>query len=75
MVAVIYSLAFLLLVLGLLLSSSGSTGGFSVLSGYDIELFKKTKDYGIVKILKLLMFLFTLLLFILCISYLKKLKG
>ncbi|AFN65421.1 preprotein translocase subunit SecG [Mycoplasma wenyonii str. Massachusetts] len=75
MLAVIFSLAFILLVLGLLLSSSGSTGGFSVLSGYDIELFKKTKDYGIVKILKLLMFLCTLLLFILCISYVKKLKG
>ncbi|CCE67032.1 putative protein-export membrane protein SecG [Candidatus Mycoplasma haemominutum 'Birmingham 1'] len=67
-----YLTSFVLLLLGLLLSSSGSTGGFSVLSGYDIELFKKTKDYGIIKILKLCMFLGTLILFSLCIALLRK---
>jgi preprotein translocase subunit SecG len=40
---------------GLLLSSSGSTAGLTALRGQDLELFKKTKDRGLIKMLQILM--------------------
>jgi preprotein translocase subunit SecG len=45
------------LVIGLLLSGSGSTTGLTALSGQDLELFRKTKDRGFIKILQMIMFL------------------
>jgi preprotein translocase subunit SecG len=44
------------LVVGLLLSGSGSTTGLTAIAGQDLELFKKTKDRGFIKILQMLMF-------------------
>ena len=42
------------IILGLMLSSSGSTGGFTVNNGQDLELFKKTKDRGFIKLLQII---------------------
>ncbi|MDR2822959.1 MAG: preprotein translocase subunit SecG [Mycoplasmataceae bacterium] len=44
------------LIVGLLLSGSGSTTGLTAIAGQDLELFKKTKDRGFIKILQMLMF-------------------
>jgi preprotein translocase subunit SecG len=50
-------------VIGLLLSGSGSTTGLTALAGQDLELFKKTKDRGFVKILQMIMFLLMFFMF------------
>lgn len=60
----IYVLGILALLIGLLLSSSGSTSGLAALSGHDLEIFKKTKDYGLIRILRILMFMIIMLLII-----------
>ena len=44
------------IIAGLLLSSSGSTSGLSAMAGQDLELFKKTKDRGFVKVMQMLLF-------------------
>jgi preprotein translocase subunit SecG len=52
-----------------MLSGSGSTTGLTALSGQDLELFRKTKDRGFIKILQLIMFFImfaSLVLLILC---------
>ncbi|MDR2829191.1 MAG: preprotein translocase subunit SecG [Mycoplasmataceae bacterium] len=46
----------IVIVIGLLLSSNGSTGGLTSMNGQDLELFKKTKDKGLVKILQLMLY-------------------
>jgi preprotein translocase subunit SecG len=53
----------IVIAIGLLLSSNGSTGGLTSMNGQDLELFKKTKDKGLVKILQLVLYviLFTVL--------------
>ncbi|OAL10344.1 preprotein translocase subunit SecG [Candidatus Mycoplasma haematobovis] len=68
----IYIFAILTLIIGLLLSNAGSTGGLAALSGHDLELFKKTKDYGLVKILRIVMFIMIFLLIIFSILHGKK---
>jgi preprotein translocase subunit SecG len=52
-----------------MLSGSGSTTGLSALSGQDLELFKKTKDRGIVKILQAIMFFVTIALLVLLVLF------
>ena len=49
------------IIVGLLLSSSGSTSGLSSMSGQDLELFKKTKDRGFIKVMQMVMFFLLLL--------------
>ena len=44
------------IIVGLLLSSSGSTSGLSSMAGQDLELFKKTKDRGFIKVMQMVMF-------------------
>lgn len=58
-------MAILCLIIGLLLSNHGSTGGLASLSGQDLEIFRKTKDRGIVKILQITMFILVVLFLIL----------
>lgn len=53
------------LLFGLLLSNSGSTSGLASLSGQDLEIFKKTKDRGIIKVLQILMFVIMILFLVL----------
>jgi preprotein translocase subunit SecG len=52
--------------IGLMLSSNGSTGGLTSMNGQDLELFKKTKDKGLVKILQILLYIiiFTVLILV-----------
>ncbi|WP_343251766.1 preprotein translocase subunit SecG [Mycoplasma amphoriforme] len=62
---IMFVLAILSLIIGLLLSNSGSTGGLAWLSGQDLEIFKKTKDRGLIKSLQIIMFVLMLLFLIL----------
>jgi preprotein translocase subunit SecG len=55
-ITIILVFAVIIIVVGLLLSSSGSTTGLTVSSGQDLELFKKTKDRGLVKLLQIIMY-------------------
>lgn len=59
---VFYVLAIVALIIALLLSGHGNTGGISPTSGNEIELFKKTKDRGIVKVLQLILFVMVFVL-------------
>ena len=52
---VIFVLGMIALLIGLLLSSSGSTTNLLSTGGQDLELFKKTKDRGVIKILQITM--------------------
>lgn len=64
-----YTLAIISFIIALLLSSHGNTGGISPVAGTDIELFKKTKDRGIVKILQFVLFVMVFVLIGLGIVY------
>lgn len=56
-------------IIGLLLSPSGSTSGLSAMAGQDLELFKKTKDRGFIKVMQMVMFSLVLVLMVVCIVY------
>lgn len=62
---VMFVLAGFSLLFGLLLSNSGSTSGLASLSGQDLEIFKKTKDRGIIKVLQIFMFVIMILFLVL----------
>ena len=49
------------IIVGLLLSSSESTSRLSSMAGQDLELFKKTKDRGFIKVMQMVMFFLLLL--------------
>lgn len=59
---VFYVLAIISFIIALLLSSHGNSGGINPIAGNDIELFKKTKDRGIVKILQFILFVLVFIL-------------
>lgn len=61
---VMFILGIIALLIGLLLSSSGSTTNLLSTGGQDLELFKKTKDRGFIKILQMAMFVVSLALII-----------
>lgn len=61
---VMFIFGIIALVIGLLLSSSGSTTNLLSTGGQDLELFKKTKDRGFIKILQIVMFVVSLALII-----------
>lgn len=61
---VMFILGIIALLIGLLLSSSGSTTNLLSTGGQDLELFKKTKDRGFIKILQIAMFVVSLALII-----------
>lgn len=50
-------IAALCILLGLLLSKTGSSSGITTMSGQDMEIFKKTKDRGWMKIFQIVMIL------------------
>lgn len=64
---VILVLAIICLIIGLLLSGSGSTNGLTNIIGQDLELFKKTKDRGFIKILQMTMFIIMVIMLVLLI--------
>ncbi|GHU49775.1 hypothetical protein FACS189459_2250 [Bacilli bacterium] len=66
-VIIILVIGILCLIVGLLLSPSGSTTGLTAMAGQDLELFKKTKDRGMVKFLQSFMFFLMLLCFVIVI--------
>lgn len=53
---VLFVIAIITIICGLLLSRSGTGSGISAVSGQDIELFKNTKSRGIIKYVEYLMF-------------------
>lgn len=60
-------LAILCLIIGLLLSKSGSSSGLATLAGQDLEIFKKTKDRGWTKWFQVFMFIMTIVLVVIAI--------
>lgn len=59
----LFILAIIILIIGMLLSYSGTPGGgLAALAGEDLELFRKTKDRGIIKILQIIMFIVVVVL-------------
>ena len=59
----LFVLAIIILIIGMLLSYSGTPGsGLAALAGEDLELFRKTKDRGIIKILQIIMFIVVIVL-------------
>ena len=60
-------LAIICLIIGLMLSGSGSTNGLTNVIGQDLELFKKTKDRGFIKILQMTMFIIMVVMLVLLI--------
>jgi preprotein translocase subunit SecG len=52
-----------------MLSGSGSTTGLTAIAGQDLELFKKTKDRGFVKVLQMAMFVLMLAMIILAVIF------
>lgn len=61
-------LSILCLIIALLLSRSGSSGGLASIGGQDLEIFKKTKDRGWIKGLQILLFMMTVILVIIAIT-------
>lgn len=57
-------LAIICLIIGLILSKSGSSSGLTNLVGQDLEIFKKSKDRGIIKFFQILMFILTIILIV-----------
>ncbi len=66
---IILVVALVCIVIGLLLSSSGASAGLSNTSGQDLEIFKKTKDRGIVKILQIIFFILIIIITVLIIVF------
>jgi preprotein translocase subunit SecG len=52
-----------------MLSGSGSTTGLTAIAGQDLELFKKTKDRGFVKVLQMTMFVLMLVMIVLAVVF------
>ncbi|MDR1850889.1 MAG: preprotein translocase subunit SecG [Mycoplasmataceae bacterium] len=63
----ILGLTIVAIVVGLMLSSSGSTQGLASMNGQDLELFKKTKDRGLIKWLQTIMYIDLLIVLILIV--------
>ena len=57
-----YVLAGISLVVALLLSGHGSSTGLNSMKNNELELFRKTKDRGIVKWLQIFLFIITIIL-------------
>lgn len=57
------------IVLGLLLSSSGASAGLTNISGQDLEIFKKNKDRGFIKIIQVILFIALIVLSVLIIVF------
>ncbi len=57
-------LAILCFIIGLILSKTGTSSGLTNLSGQDLEIFRKTKDRGIIKFFQILMFILSIVLII-----------
>lgn len=66
---VIYIISVIVLIIGLLLSNSGSSGGLASLSNQDLEIFKKTKDRGLIKVLQIAMFSLVFILILIAVLY------
>lgn len=64
---IILILSIVCLIIGLLLSGSGTTNGLTNIIGQDLELFKKTKDRGFIKILQMTMFFIMIVMLVLLI--------
>ncbi|MGL5640453.1 MAG: preprotein translocase subunit SecG [Mycoplasmoidaceae bacterium] len=66
---IFYVMAGLSLVIALLLSGSGSSNGLNSMAATDLEIFKKTKDRGVTKVLQIILFIIVFVLITLAIIY------
>jgi len=70
-VLIMLILSIVSIIVGLALSSNGSHSGLTSMNGQDLELFKKTKDRGLVKLLQIIFYIvilasLTTLIVVLC---------
>ena len=66
---IFYVIAGLSLVIALLLSGSGSSNGLNSMAATDLEIFKKTKDRGVTKVLQIILFIIVFVLITLALIY------
>lgn len=66
---IILVVALVCIILGLLLSSSGASAGLTNISGQDLEIFKKNKDRGFIKIIQVILFISLIVLSVLIIVF------
>ncbi|MGL5591231.1 MAG: preprotein translocase subunit SecG [Mycoplasmoidaceae bacterium] len=66
---IFYVMAGLSLVIALLLSGSGSSNGLNSMAASDLEIFKKTKDRGVTKVLQIILFIIVFVLITLALIY------
>ncbi len=66
---IFYIIASVSLVIALLLSGSGSSNGLNSMPAADLEIFKKTKDRGLTKILQIILFILVFILILLALVY------
>ncbi|MGL4617303.1 MAG: preprotein translocase subunit SecG [Mycoplasmoidaceae bacterium] len=66
---IFYVMAGLSLVIALLLSGSGSSNGLNSMAASDLEIFKKTKDRGLIKVLQIVLFIMVFVLITLALIY------
>lgn len=57
------------IILGLLLSSSGASAGLTNISGQDLEIFKKNKDRGFIKIIQVILFIAIIVISVLIVVF------
>lgn len=59
----LFILSIIILIIGLMLAYAGTPGGgLAALAGEDLELFRKTKDRGVIKLLQIIMFILVIIL-------------
>lgn len=63
-IIVLSILSILCFIIGLILSRTGTSSGLTNISGQDLEIFRKTKDRGIIKFFQVLMFILSIVLLI-----------
>ena len=66
---IFYVIAGLSLVIALLLSGSGSSNGLNSMAATDLEIFKKSKDRWVTKVLQIILFIIVFVLITLALIY------
>ncbi len=66
---IILIISIIAIIIGVLLSKAGSSTGLSNLAGQDLEIFKKTKDRGFIKVLQMAMVLLIIILLVIILIF------
>lgn len=66
---IIFVLMAFAFVVAMMLSGNGSSSGLGPISGQDLEIFKRTKDRGFIKILQIILFMTIIFIVVALIVY------